>query len=67
MFDEESGKWINFGTYKVDEKNDVLEITDLPYNISFDSFEKKLNSYIEAEYIREWKNFSHDNILDYRI
>lgn len=67
MFDEETKKWINFGTYKVDEKNDVLQITDLPYNISFDNFEKKLNSYIEADYIREWKNFSHDNILDYRI
>jgi len=24
MFDKETGKWINFGTYKVDEKNDVL-------------------------------------------
>lgn len=67
MFDKESGKWINFGTYTVDERNDVLQITDLPYDCTFEKFEKKLNSYIESEYIREWKNFSHDDVLDYRI
>jgi hypothetical protein len=67
MFDKDTNKWINFGEYKVDEKNDILQVTDLPYNVSFDIFEKKLNSYIESEYIKEWKNFSHDDVLDYKI
>lgn len=66
-YDEEQKRWYNVGEYKVDERNDVLQITDLPFDISYDKFEKKLNSYIDNGYIKEWKNFSHDDILDYRI
>ena len=66
-FDSETNRWYNVGEYTIDEKNDVLRITDLPYDVQFDKFEKKLNSYIENGYIKDWKNFSHDNDLDYRI
>jgi len=66
-FDKDSNKWYNVGEWSIDEKNDILRITDLPYDVQFDKFEKKLNSYIENGYIKEWKNFSHDNDLDYRI
>ena len=66
-YDEESGRWINRGEYKTDVGRDILQITDLPYNISFDKLEKKLNSYIDSGYIKDWKNYSHDNIIDYKI
>lgn len=66
-FDKDTNRWYNIGEYTIDEKNDILRITDLPYDVQFDKFEKKLNSYIENGYIKEWKNFSHDNELDYRI
>lgn len=66
-YDEELQRWYNVGEYKVDERNDVLQITDLPFDITYDKFEKKLNSFIESGYIKEWKNFSHDDVLDYRI
>ena len=66
-YDEELQRWINVGEYTVDEKNDILRITDLPYDVTFDRFEKKLNSYVESGYIKDWKNFTHDDQLDYRI
>lgn len=66
-FDAETNRWYNVGEWTADEKNDIIRVTDLPYDISYDKFEKKLNSYIDAEYIKDWKNFSHDNVLDYRI
>lgn len=67
VFDEESQRWINNGEYKTDLKYDILQITDLPYNVSFDKLEKKLNGYIDSGYIKDWKNYSHDNVIDYRV
>jgi len=66
-YDEESKRWYNTGEYSIDEKNDMLRISDLPFDVAFDKFEKKLNSYKATEYIKDWKNFSHDDIIDYRI
>lgn len=66
-FDTETQRWLNVGSYKVDLNNDIFQITDLPYNISFDKIEKKLNSYIDSGYIKDWKNYSHDNVIDYRV
>lgn len=65
--DEKTGRWLNVGSYKVDVDNDILQITDLPYNVSFDKIEKALNSYIDSGYIKDWKTYSHDNIIDYKI
>ena len=66
-YDEDLKKWINVGKWQADEKNDIIKISDLPYDVTYDKFEKKLNSYIDSGYIKDWKNFSHDNVLDYRI
>lgn len=67
VYDKELERWINNGAYNVDYKADVFQITDLPYNISFDKFEKKLNGYIDNGFIRDWKNYSHDDVIDYRV
>ena len=64
-FDNDEKRWLNTGSYKVDLKNDILQITDLPYDVSFDKFEKKLNSLQDSGYIKEWRNYSQDNNINY--
>lgn len=66
-YDAEKGRWSNVGAYELDLKNDILTIRDLPYKVTFADFEKRLNAQLEKEYIRDWKNFSHDDVIDYRI
>ena len=44
-----------------------MSITDLPYDIDFDSFEKMLNKYVESGYIKDWKNFSQGTSIHYDI
>lgn len=65
--DTETGRWWNIGHYNVDLRNDILQINDLPYDVTYDKFEKKMYNYIENGYIKDMKNFSHDDIIDYRI
>jgi len=66
-YDAEEGRWYNVGTWNTDVRNDVLQITNLPYDVSYNKIEKKLNACVDSGYIKEWKNFSHDNIIDYRV
>ena len=66
-FDTENNKWLNSGVYKTDLKNDILQITDLPYDSGFDKFEKKLNELLEKEIIKDWKNYSENDKIDYRL
>ena len=67
IYNESTGRWVNNGKYEIVEKNDVLLITDLPYDVTFKAFEDNLNDMVDRGYIKDWKNFSHDNDLDYRI
>lgn len=67
QYDSELERWVNYGEYKYDIEQDIFQITDLPYDVSFDKIEKKLNTYIDSGYIKDWKNYSHDHIIDYRI
>jgi DNA gyrase/topoisomerase IV subunit A len=66
-YDKEVNKWLNSGVYKTDMKNDILEITDLPYDMGYDKFEKRLNELVEKNIIKEWQNFSQDNNLNYKL
>lgn len=63
----EEGKWVNYGVFKWDPKKKEIQVTDLPYDITFDNFEKTLNKMVEKEDIREWKNLSSGDLIDYRI
>ena len=54
----------------IKENNNSIILLDEAYwgyGIDDNKFEKKLNSYIESGYIKDWKNFSQDDKLDYRI
>ena len=63
----EEGKWVNYGEFKYDDKKKEISITDLPYDMDFDSFEKMLNKYVEKEEIKDWKNLSSGNDIMYKI
>lgn len=66
---EEDGSvhWVNYGDFKWDEKKKEIIITDLPYDVDFDSFEKLLNKLVEKEEFKDWKNLSAGNTIEYHI
>jgi DNA gyrase/topoisomerase IV subunit A len=63
----EEGKWVNYGEFKWDDKRKEIIVTDLPYDLTFDSFEKLLNKYVENDDIKDWKNLSNGDTIEYRI
>ena len=63
----EEGKWVNYGEFKWDDKRKEIIITDLPYDCDFDSFEKLLNKLVDNEDIKDWKNLSNGEIIEYHI
>lgn len=46
---------------------DKLRVTALPYDMTYDSFEKLLNKLVEATYIKGWTNMSSDADIDYML
>ena len=66
---EEDGTihWVNYGDFKWDDKKREIVITDLPYDTDFDTFEKLLNKLVEKEEIKDWKNLSSGNDIEYHI
>lgn len=66
-YSEKSGRWSSRGDYSLDLKNNVIKITDLPYGVTFKGFEENLNEMADNGKIRDWKNFSQDGNMDYRI
>lgn len=64
----EEGKWVNYGECSYDDKKKMIFITDLPYDMDFESFEKLLNKMIEKEEIKDWENYSDgEEKIEYRI
>lgn len=64
---ENNSYWINTGEWKFELNKDKFIITDLPYDIEFDTFEKMLNKYIENGYIKNWFNYSEGENIHYEI
>ena len=48
-------------------KHDIVNITELPYDVTFKDFEDTLNDLMEKGTIRDWKNYSKDDKLDYKV
>ena len=59
--------WENYGEWSYNKSRDIMIITDLPYDMTFDDFEKILNKYLETGYIKDWKNFSDGNKISYSV
>lgn len=66
-FSETSGRWTSHSTYNIDLKHDTIQITDLPFDITFKIIENTLENLVASGQIKDWKNYSHDDRLDYRI
>lgn len=60
-------RWVNYGSYTTDEKADILYVTDLPYDVEFDTFEKRLNKLVDSGYIRDWSNHSEGDNINYWV
>lgn len=66
-WNKEEKYWVNVGEWKYIKTKDIMQITDLPYDLDFDTFEKMLNKFAESGYIKDWKNFSHGDVIQYDI
>ena len=64
---EGSGYWENKGEWEYNFSKDKMIITDLPYDVGFDDFEKLLNKYIEGGFIKDWFNYSEGENIHYEI
>ena len=69
IIDEEKGTsyWENYGEWSYNKSRDIMIITDLPYDMTYDDFEKILNKYKETGYIKDWKDFSNGGKINYSI
>ena len=63
----EEGNWYNYGEWKFNQSKDLMIVTDLPADISYEDFEKLLNKYEDDDYIKAWKNKSVDGGINYEI
>jgi len=63
----EDGSWVNYGEWKLNQSKDLMVVTDLPADVSYEDFEKLLNKFEDEDYIKGWKNKSVDGMVNYEI
>lgn len=59
------GKWYSYGEWKFNKSKDLLTVTDLPADVSYEGFEKILNKMVDTQYLKDWKNLSQDGNIVY--
>lgn len=59
------GKWYSYGNWKFNKSKDLLVVTDLPADVSYEGFEKILNKMVDSQYLKDWKNLSQDGNIVY--
>lgn len=59
--------WENVGEWQYNFAKDKLIITDLPYDMGYDDFEKLLNKYVESGFIKDWFNYSEGELIRYEV
>lgn len=63
----EEDSWYNYGEWKFNQSKDLMIITDLPADMSYEDFEKLLYKYKDEDYIKDWKNKSTDGNINYEL
>lgn len=63
----EENNWYNYGEWKFNQTKDLMVVTDLPADVSYEDFEKLLGKFKEEDYIKMWKNKSTDGGVNYEI
>ena len=59
--------WVNVGEWKYNKTKNQMTITDLPYDVTYEDFEKLLCKLEDKETIKDWKNISTDGNIEYVI
>lgn len=67
IYNQNKDLYYNIGEYEVDEKNDLLFVTDLPYNVTYKAFEERLDKLKESNYIISFDNISRNGKIKYII
>lgn len=60
-------QWFNVGEFEMDFKSDTLIIRDLPYDVSFESFEESLQNLKDKFTILDWTNLSQKEKITYVV
>ena len=63
----EEDSWYNYGEWKFNQSKDLMIVTDLPADMSYEDFEKLLYKYKDEDYIKDWKNKSTDGNINYEL
>lgn len=63
----EDDSWYCKGEWKTNFSKDILTITDLPFDITYNDYEKMLNKYVETNYIKDYKDMSINGNINYEI
>ena len=61
------GHWWSYGKWKCNQSKDLLTITELPCDVTYEDFEKLLNKYKTKEFIKDYNNLSEDGKVFYEI
>lgn len=64
---DSEANWFNKGSWKINKSKDIFTVTDLPYDTSYEQFEKLLNKLVDTQYIKDWKNYSTDGNIQYDL
>lgn len=67
IFNSDKNRWYNVGEYVLDTDNGILTVKDLPYDVSFDTFEENLKLLQEKGEIKSFSNFSQGDTIKYII
>lgn len=59
--------WYNVGEFDLNFETDTMRVTDLPYNCTYEGYEELLNNLIDTYQIKDFKNYSEQGNIDYRI
>lgn len=59
--------WVCSGKATFNQTRDKMSITELPYDMTYDTFEKLLVKFVETEYIKSWSNLSENGTIDYEV
>ena len=66
-YSEKTGRWTSHGTYVFNDKTQTVQITDYPFDVTFKNIDEIYNKLLDTGKIKDWKNFSHEGKMDYRV
>ena len=67
IYNYERERWYSVGEYQLDFEKDIIKVTDLPHDVSFDNFEAHLNKLKDDYKIIEWSNMSEGENIKYFV